>query len=1172
MWKKFLTASALGFSLLLVAAEPDRQGFIRDWLAGGAYPSYVRDGVPQGLWEEPIRTPGGEAMLCPYEGMKDTAVFKADKAKLIAGIGSVNEWGYTETKEYPVVWRKVSVKTEKPYVIFDKMFSPFDDYIVAYAVCYVESPENRAVKLRVGSDDEHRLYLNGRKLGELAGSRGIAPDTAIYDAELKRGLNVIVMKVANITHGFGFCLSVSDPKNVPITDLKIHTDNPMRSAAASLGKTAIPDAWENGFSAWFTLAPRMLTENFHSFSVEFGGPAGTYPCVLTLKRGNEEIRSVRNGITLKKGATAVMKLDGMRNLPAGKYLAVLKIDSGVPVQLVCNVELKAKRQLAGELSAAKKTLDVRKKEMAQAEAKEKQYLQTQERLVKKHHELYRSLEKAYEDQRRAKIARQGLTPELNVPLPAAPDAERTLTLLNGDTWFIAKGTSDPNVRGGYTPPSGNDVWKRVRLPRTSCVEFFHPRHFPVRPKNPKYPHGNMVPLKGWEKEVFDASVAWNSFWVKTELDLKENPAGRAYHFLCDNISGTVKVYLNGTFCGDYSGMVGTVRIPLKNMKSGKNILELYFLDAEKALNTYQHFNNRDFGIRDNLYLESVASPVLVEAVEIRTSWRENTISVATELENRTGKKQSVEIVASCVLNGNVKYRLPKKTAVIPAHGKTVLENCGIWNTAGLWGIGGKYGQPILYDLVTDVYVDGKLADRHQETFGFREFWIAGCDFFLNGKHIILQGDGGRANIDNRKFLDVFLPAFRDDNMNIFRNHDGEFYSPEFLKSCDRQGMLAYVNMYPILIVKNFNSPQKFLSFGDWLKHPLHLLNLKNYRAWYRMFRNHPSVVIVSTDNEIYTQAWDTPQKKAFNIRNDSLGALYSRFVKQLNPALVITRDGDIGTWGFRNRWHDLPECDTANYHYPDFNYLQLVYNWQDLYGYRPAIWGETLYYAYGAWDKFCGPLPSKVLQKARKVRRIAKVYRDWDVPCTIYVGPSSDGYAFMDETGKGNPFGIRHSEHVSGTVPDFPGYPWHRISWPSKSGLGRHSEYARIGIDISCDNSKNWFDPNYPSHIRNAVNEAYRETLIPQPPLAPAPDGECIVLLGEKNAGETVTVRSVKNPIARYAVKADSAGSAWINVPAPGNYDLTVGNETRRVEIGGKASYQRRPGFDRIMTINWNGK
>lgn len=103
----------------------DARGFIRDWLIGGAYPSYLVDGSPTGGFrDDPLAEKGGEANLRRTEGMRDTALFKADKSKLIAGIGSTNEWGFKEDKTFPVVWKTFTQKGESPVVTLDGRFGP----------------------------------------------------------------------------------------------------------------------------------------------------------------------------------------------------------------------------------------------------------------------------------------------------------------------------------------------------------------------------------------------------------------------------------------------------------------------------------------------------------------------------------------------------------------------------------------------------------------------------------------------------------------------------------------------------------------------------------------------------------------------------------------------------------------------------------------------------------------------------------------------------------------------------------------------------------------------------------------------------------------------------------------------------------------------------------------
>ena len=223
-WSVFLLLSAV--SAALQGASPDARGFIRDWLIGGAYPSYLVDGADRGFRDDPLAEKGGEANLRPYEGMRDTALFKADKSKLIAGIGSTNEWGFKEDKTFPVVWKTFTQKGESPVVTLDGRFGPIDDHMIVYAACRIESPETRKIRLRIGSDDDFKAWLNGKLVGSANSSQGVVPDNFLHDAELRRGLNVLVLKVVDRTHGSGFCLAVSDRENRPMTDLVIRTDDP----------------------------------------------------------------------------------------------------------------------------------------------------------------------------------------------------------------------------------------------------------------------------------------------------------------------------------------------------------------------------------------------------------------------------------------------------------------------------------------------------------------------------------------------------------------------------------------------------------------------------------------------------------------------------------------------------------------------------------------------------------------------------------------------------------------------------------------------------------------------------------------------------------------------------------------------------------------------------------
>ena len=1167
-WSVFLLLSAV--SAALQGASPDARGFIRDWLIGGAYPSYLVDGADRGFRDDPLAEKGGEANLRPYEGMRDTALFKADKSKLIAGIGSTNEWGFKEDKTFPVVWKTFTQKGESPVVTLDGRFGPIDDHMIVYAACRIESPEARKIRLRIGSDDDFKAWLNGKLVGSANSSQGVVLDNFLHDAELRRGLNVLVLKVVDRTHGSGFCLAVSDRENRPMTDLVIRTDDPAREAEKRDNLARTPDAFDNGAYALFSFAEAISLAGKNTLRVTVGSEKrDSCDALLTVNFPGRPALTFRRRIEFT-GRPVVWSEPV--ELPPGSCRAVLALTrtgDATPFSI-----LEKTFEIHDPAAVSKRNAELQKQRAGwlaklKAEEKRKQELiRTGSALEQRHAAHYKMQEEAYATLRRKN--RGGPEAQsIDEPLAPAPGALRRRILLNGDRWQISEGFSRDAKNNGRTPPP-EEMWKPGILPRTHFNRYFRTWYYPVENANPKDPYGKVVSRRGWESFTFDETLTRQKFRARLDIDLGPDAGERSWEFVCETVNGLLKVYLNGEYCGRWEGNIGIVRIPLKGVKPGANRLELYFSDpvTEFKLTKTPQFQER-FGITGDLLLESAAAGVHLRDAAVKTRFRNNTIETENELVNRTAAPAEVRLVNSCVLDGRVRFRLPEMKGTVPPGGTLTLRSSGIWNDPVLWGIGGPYGNPVLYDLVSDLYVGGKLADRSVRPFGFREFWIAGSDFFLNGRHIILQGDVGTRGLDNRKHCDVLFPLLRADGINTIRNHDGAFQSPEFFRSCDRLGMLAYANMYPVLHENGRDTPETFIPYDEFTASPRHAYNLRNYRRWFRMVRNHPSVVVLSTDNEIFTQAWDTPAKEKFNVRNDRLGALYGQYVKNLDPERVLTRNGDVGTWGFAEKYHDDPPCDTANYHYPDFNIDSYVRNWQSVFGFRPVIYGETLYYSYGAWDNWIGAIPEQVGKKAKRVAEVARLYRKLDVPGQIYMGLSHDGFVQFDDTGRGNVWGITAAQHDAGNVPGMNGYPWLRLPWPSLSGTGLKAEFTSIDVKKSGMTVFNWFDASRPSHIRNAVNEAYRAALRPMPPVSAATDAECLVELGPGGAGRVVLAEAADNPAGQYGVMADGKGTAWLTLPRPGRYRLSAGGTTRVVDIPGRAAYAARPGFDRIMKIDW---
>jgi hypothetical protein len=94
---------------------------------------------------------------------------------------------------------------------------------VAYAVCYLHAPEERRdVKLFYGSNDQGKVWLNGQLVHMHDKPRTLKKDdTVAAGLVLRKGENVVVLKVANEKGNWQGCLRFGDKTGAPMVDLRV---------------------------------------------------------------------------------------------------------------------------------------------------------------------------------------------------------------------------------------------------------------------------------------------------------------------------------------------------------------------------------------------------------------------------------------------------------------------------------------------------------------------------------------------------------------------------------------------------------------------------------------------------------------------------------------------------------------------------------------------------------------------------------------------------------------------------------------------------------------------------------------------------------------------------------------------------------------------------------------
>lgn len=85
-----------------------------------------------------------------------------------------------------------------------------------YAYAEVHSDTTQTVTLKIGSDDDVTCWVNGQKVHEFVGDRGLTIDQDTATATLQQGWNRILCKVLNGSDGWQLALRITTPDGKPL--------------------------------------------------------------------------------------------------------------------------------------------------------------------------------------------------------------------------------------------------------------------------------------------------------------------------------------------------------------------------------------------------------------------------------------------------------------------------------------------------------------------------------------------------------------------------------------------------------------------------------------------------------------------------------------------------------------------------------------------------------------------------------------------------------------------------------------------------------------------------------------------------------------------------------------------------------------------------------------------
>ena len=242
----------------------------------------------------------------------------------------------------------------------------------------------------------------------------------------------------------------------------------------------------------------------------------------------------------------------------------------------------------------------------------------------------------------------------------------------------------------------------------------------------------------------------------------------------------------------------------------------------------------DYGIWADVKLVAV-SPVHVSDVTIRTSVRKWTLDLQVEVRN-AGNVNADATVDGCVFDAPEVALPAKQVRLGPGERKAVRWQAR-WQCPHPWGI----EDPTLYLLDARVTVAGQMVDAKRTRFGFREFWCKGKYFYLNGTRLLLRSSSMWPLAEpDKEAAKGRLRKLQAINVICFRTHT-QPWRQYWYEAADEVGML----MIPEGPVFNDDNIYKLDGQRFWDNYAAEL------RSMTQRFKNNPSVVMYSLENEFY---------------------------------------------------------------------------------------------------------------------------------------------------------------------------------------------------------------------------------------------------------------------------------------------------------------------------------
>ena len=425
----------------------------------------------------------------------------------------------------------------------------------------------------------------------------------------------------------------------------------------------------------------------------------------------------------------------------------------------------------------------------------------------------------------------------------------------------------------------------------------------------------------------------NTAWYQREIDVPKEWAGRRITVAAEYLYSRAVVYLDGKKAGEMFYPAGEVDLTAACQPGTKQVLsmEVAALPLSEVVAVFSDSNAprqakaavARRGLCGDVFLVGTPAAARIADVKVDTSVRNSEITFDTALQGLADDTQYA--LRSVISDKGTKVAEFTSKAFKAGDLKdgriAVVEK---WKPEKLWDTITPQNQ---YDVSLSLVAGGsKVLDTALPVrFGFREFWIDGKDFYLNGTRIYFSciplnnGNGGTAQATYEAAKETML-RIQSTGINFVYTHNyscapGSHSSfTEILRAADDVGMLV-----------SFSQPH----FGeyDWKVANADQKNgyARHAEFYVRVAQNHPSVVFYSTSHNATGYAEDMNPDLIDGIANPRSPAAMTSANLALRAEAIIHRL-DPSRIVYHHSSGNLGSMHTSNF-YPNWTPVQEMSDW-----------------------------------------------------------------------------------------------------------------------------------------------------------------------------------------------------------------------------------------------------